>query len=264
MPRPYPAPVATDVLAALDRQEAHLRTLRAELKVDYFGNEGRIKGTVAVLADRQGTFRLDTVSPLGTSLSTTVSDGSSLWILDARSDRFYAGPATACTVASIIGVPLPVRQLVAVLFGVVPRINPASTGAPGVTQAATLWWDAERGREQLHIVGENGLAQTLELTRVGARWRVERSELRNAQGRPLHRMTLEDFQWVESAQGELPTRVELDRPEGAQGPSNVRIRLISRQVNGAVESDAFSLPVPAGMVPTPLRCGGGAGRGALR
>src|SRR5437667_12500731 len=105
--RPYPAPSAEELMAAIRKRSAAIHSLRADTKVDHMGQGGqRVKVTVALLVARGGKLRMEAESPMGGALATLTSDGASFALLDVRNNRFLAGPAKACNVARLIQLAL--------------------------------------------------------------------------------------------------------------------------------------------------------------
>src|SRR5262249_7248566 len=90
---------------ALERMRATLscsRGLRGESKVDYFGEQGRVRGTTLFVMSRPDRIRFDVMSPFGVNLSTLTSDGSQFALLDVGAKVFFMGPASECNVARFL------------------------------------------------------------------------------------------------------------------------------------------------------------------
>lgn len=130
-------PDAQSLLSRLREQQACSRGLSGEGKLDYFGKEGRLRGTVLFMASSPDRVRLDVVSPFGATLSTLTSNGKDFSLLDLRQKVFLRGPASACNLAQFTHVPMPPHGLVSLLRGEPPLLahEPAN---------ATLAWEGGR------------------------------------------------------------------------------------------------------------------------
>src|SRR6187397_2977280 len=88
--------------AALDRMRATLacsRGIQGEAELDYFGEEGRVSGSVLYYASLPDRLRFDVISPFGVTVSTLTSDGKDFALYDLSNKSFLYGPATSCNVA---------------------------------------------------------------------------------------------------------------------------------------------------------------------
>src|SRR6185503_13981125 len=116
--RPYPAPSANELLAAIEAHARQIHSLRAEARVEHTAEGGqRVKVTVRMLVERGGKLRLEAEAPLAGPVATLVSDGQHFALLDLRNNRFFEGPANACNVASLIRIQLAPEDVVSVLMG---------------------------------------------------------------------------------------------------------------------------------------------------
>jgi outer membrane biogenesis lipoprotein LolB len=139
-------PDARALLTHLERQQSCSRGLAGEGKIDYFGKEGRVRGSLMFMVARPDSVRLDVISPFGATLSTLTSDGSNFSLLDLRQKVFLRGPASACNLAQFTRVPLPPHALVSLLGGQPPVLAHDAS-------AASLAW--ESGRYVVRIAGEH-------------------------------------------------------------------------------------------------------------
>jgi len=130
-------PDAATLLARLHEEQACSRGLSGEGKLDYFGKEGRIRGSILFMVSSPDRVRLDVVSPFGATISTLTSDGTAFSLYDLRQKVFLHGPASACNLAQFTHVPMPPHALVSLLRGEPPLL----THAPA---SATLDWEAGR------------------------------------------------------------------------------------------------------------------------
>jgi hypothetical protein len=127
-------PDAAALLARLHEQQSCSRGLSGEGKLDYFGKEGRIRGSMLFMASSPDSVRLDIVSPFGATISTLTSNGKDFALYDLRQKVFLHGPANACNLGRFTHVPMPPHALVSLLRGEPPVL----THTP---PEATLSWE---------------------------------------------------------------------------------------------------------------------------
>lgn len=130
-------PNAEALLARLHEEQACSRGLSGEGKLDYFGKEGRVRGSVLFMASSPDRVRLDVVSPFGATISTLTSNGRAFSLYDLRQKVFLHGPANACNLAHFTHVPMPPHALVSLLRGEPPLLSHAPA-------AASLSWESGR------------------------------------------------------------------------------------------------------------------------
>ena len=109
--------------AALERMHATYECSRGvggEAKLDYFGEEGRVRGDLLYLAVLPEQLRMDVYSPFGAILSTLTTDGTDFSLYDLEHATMLHGPASACNVARFTRVPVPPFALVQLLRGESP------------------------------------------------------------------------------------------------------------------------------------------------
>jgi hypothetical protein len=113
-------PDAATLLARLHEQQSCSRGLSGEGKLDYFGKEGRIRGSMLFMVSSPDSVRLDIVSPFGATISTLTSNGKDFSLYDLRQKVFLEGPANACNLGRFTHVPMPPHALVSLLRGEPP------------------------------------------------------------------------------------------------------------------------------------------------
>ena len=94
--RPPPASTFPSASAALDRMRATYacsRGIRGDAKIDYFDDNGRVRGSVLYKSMLPDQLRFDVYSPFGVMLSTLTSDGQNFTLFDLRQKQFLYGPA---------------------------------------------------------------------------------------------------------------------------------------------------------------------------
>ena len=145
-------PDAQSLLARLHEQQRCSRGLSGEGKLDYFGKEGRVRGSVLFMVKSPDSVRLDVVSPFGATISTLTSDGHAFSLFDLRQKVFLYGPANACNLAHFTHVPMPPHALVSLLRGEPPLLAHQP-------QQMTLAW--ESGRYVVRISSKHQATQEI-------------------------------------------------------------------------------------------------------
>jgi hypothetical protein len=148
-------PDARSLLSRLHEQQSCSRGLAGEGKLDYFGKEGRVRGTVLFMASSPDRVRLDVVSPFGATISTLTSDGKDFSLLDLRQKLFLRGPANACNLSQFTRVPMPPHALVSLLRGEAPLLSHSAADA-------TLSW--EGGRYLVRIQSKHAATEEIAIS----------------------------------------------------------------------------------------------------
>jgi hypothetical protein len=233
-----PASQFPNAEAALDRMRASTacsRALKSDAKIDYFGDAGRIRGSLLYVVAVPDKLRLDIISPFGATVSTVTSDGHDFALFDLRQQEFLRGPANACNLGRFTHVPVPPGALVQLLRGEAPVLvhQPA---------AASIAWESgeyvvriqstRQATEEIHLVP---VAEDYALPYTAQRLRV--TEVRVAQqGIEVYRAQLVGHHAAKmsgprldpdgldppslpsgpSCQAEVPGRLRLQVPDGNQ------------------------------------------------
>jgi hypothetical protein len=236
--RPGPPPTAAQLMAHLRARAAHLPTLRTEAKVDYLAERGeRVKLGMTFLTAPPEQLRIEAESPLGGTVASLASDGKRFELLDARANRFLAGPAAPCNIARLFRVRLTPHDVVEVLGGAAPLLGePVSTG-----------WDPEDGGREVLTLRDGDLTETLRL--APTTWDVRAAEVTRA-GKTLYRLTHDDF--TDAGPGlRLPGRSHVFDPERH---ADAKIRYRDRDVSPKLPPGAFELAAPAGITVENVTC----------
>jgi hypothetical protein len=238
--RPYPAPSAEELLAAVRTRQQKLTSMRAEARADHMGEGGeRVKLTINMLLAEGGKLRLEAESPVGGAVATLTADGQRFSLLDARNNRFLVGPARPCNIARLIRVQLEPEDAVQALTGSAPA---------GGTPAEVGWDSSSGGREMLTLATPDGGRETLWLDSRDRRWDVVRAEKKDAGGRLVWKLAHEDFE--EAGGFRLPKRTTVEDPPHK---ADVQIRFRSREPNVQAPADAFKLE-PKGLKAEEVGC----------
>ena len=148
-------PDAESLLARLHDQQSCSRGVSGEGKLDYFGKEGRVRGSVLFMVSSPDRVRLDVISPFGATISTLTSNGQDFALYDLRQKLFLRGPANACNLAKFTHVPMPPHALVSLLRGEPPVLS-------HTPQQVSLVW--ESGRYVIRIQSKHQATQEIAIS----------------------------------------------------------------------------------------------------
>lgn len=230
---PLPSPEAA--LQGLRVPGQARRSLRASGRLTYYGDKGRVRVRTILLAQRPAAFRVETVSPFDQPLEVMACDGDRVSFMSEG--RLYAGRANRRSLSRLLPLALAPEELVDLLLGGVPS-------GPGF-QAEDIAWDGDRWRL---IVRRLGTEQRAQLWVAPGEQQVTRLRWLESDGSQRLDVRFERFKAVEGA-GQLPHRIIAQVP-GEQG--EVRIRLLSIDVNAALNPGLFTIQPPSGQPVEPL------------
>ena len=89
-PTPSPAQLQQQLQAARSAVQCY----SAEIRLTYFGPEGRLRGSANLLVQRPDHLRYELLGPHGGPLMAAVTDGNSMQAVDYKENRFVHGTAT--------------------------------------------------------------------------------------------------------------------------------------------------------------------------
>jgi len=239
------------------------RGVQAEAKLDYFGDEGRVRGNVLYMAALPDSVRFDVFSPFGVTLSTLTSDGTQFSLFDFKDKAFLYGPANACNVARFTQVPVPPFALAQLLRGEAPVLvhEPAAARIAWEGGEYVVRIDSTRAaKEEIHLEPHPD-----DWARPWAEQRVRVLEVRvEQQGIDLYRAYMADHRAAQTAapredpdgldptvppsgpacQAEVPRRLRLEVPDTDQ-----ELVLRNKEVahNPPLIEGVFRQPVPRGV-----------------
>lgn len=205
-------PTAEDAIARMRATYACSRGVQGESKVDYFGEQGRVRGSALFVTSRPERLRIDVFSPFGVTLSTLTSDGRDFSLLDTSGKQFFFGPASECNVARFLRVPVPPDALVAMLAGEAPVLV-------HTPKDASIAWKS--GAYVVSVRSRHGATEEIRLEPAEEDWarpwseqRVRVREVRVVQqGIELYRAELEGFAATRTAKPRVdPDGIEPDVP----------------------------------------------------
>jgi hypothetical protein len=209
-PPPSRFPSAELALSKMRESQACSRGVRSEGKLDYYGPNGRLRGSLLYLAVAPESVRLDVYSPFGATLSTLTSDGQRFALFDLQKRTLSEGVANTCNLQRFTQVPLPPHAFVQLLRGE----SPVLVHAPN---AATIDW--ESGSYVIRVRSRHQAEQEIRLVPRDAdyllpwsqqRLRVLETRVRQA-GVELYRVEL-------SGHRRATTAAPLVDPDGLEPP----------------------------------------------
>jgi hypothetical protein len=270
-------PSADVALSRMHASYACSRGVRAESKIDYFGENGRVRGNVYYLAALPNRLRFDVYSPFGITLATLTSDGRDFAFFDLRRKVFQYGPANTCNVARFTRVPVPPHALAQLLRGEAPvlRHDPEN---------ASIDWESSflgSGRYVVSIRSTRSASERIELVPRPEDWNRPFAEQRvrvlkvavEQQGYELYSAELVDHRAAKTAppsvdpdgllppvppsgpacDAEVPGRIRLEVPDTKQ---DLILRNDRVHHNPPLEPASFRQTAPAGTRVEYAACGG--------
>lgn len=237
-PASLPAlPSAESALEMLRSRGEERKNLRAMGRLTYFGEKGRVRLKAVLVAERPGSFRFETVSPLEQPLDVMACDGKKIWLLSK--EKLSEGPATPENIARLMPLPLHPEEVVDTLLGGVP------TGARFT--AKSIAWDGEGEKWVLVVSGPNNEVGNLTVDPV--RKVVEKMELLESGGNVRLSVTFADFEAAEGSTAEIPRDLHIVMPSRNH---DVTIKLKEVDVNVELSGSLFTITAPPGVIPEQL------------
>jgi Domain of unknown function (DUF4292) len=246
--RPYPAPTADLLLAALGTQQRAVSGMNARARATSWLGGERVRATVNMLVERDGRLRFEAEVSLQGTVATLVTDGLTFSLLDARHNELSRGPACPANVASLIRIPLAPTEVAAVLLG-----DARLPESPGATPPAVSW-DGRRGLDVLTMSDRDGGALQLLFHGQDAGRELVAAVRVGADGRRLWQTAYEQFETV--AGRRLPGTIRFAERD-ASFDDGVEIRFKDRALGETPPAAAFVLAAPPGVTVKEIGCGAG-------
>lgn len=233
---PIPAPEAParpwdsrEMIESLSRRQEQFRSIRALARVEYAGPEGKRGFQEAVLVERPGRLRLETLSFLGTIYVVTVDDGELIGH-DTREGLWVRGEGTKENLLRLTKIGLEIEEITALLLGL-PPIRPDAA------------WRQEGNSLVFAAPGAAVDVVSFEAAQpVPTRW-----QRINRQGQVELSAIFADYSNTEA--GLFPGRIRLD-----SAPQKRRLELSyqSPELNVAIPPEAFSQRKPGHVTEIPI------------
>jgi outer membrane lipoprotein-sorting protein len=247
-PRPtLHAPVArpvTDVspesiLASFDHRWQLAEELRALARVSVTSPQGRYSTRQTLLWRRPALLRLDTLSFFGQPVMSLVADATHASIYYPAEGAFFQGPASAATLARVIGLPLDVDEVAPLLMGC---IRP-----PPSRQASALYLQTDEGMYLLRFLGAGG--GLIQDAWVDPDQLLPRRVVRYTQhGITAVDIAYSDFRRIAETLP-VPHTLTIWLP---QAETEVSIQFLTVDLNPGLSPAVFQLSPPAGVRISPL------------
>jgi len=244
--RPYPAPVAEALIAALSAQQAAVRGMNARVRATSWLGGDRVRATVNMLVERDGRLRFEAEVTLQGTVATLATDGATFALYDVHKNEFSRGPACPANVASLIRIPLAPADVAAVLLG------DARPPGPIDPATASVGWNAHGGNDLLVLPARGGGTLQFAFHGDGAARTLVAVDRIGAAGAPLWRTVYEDHETVAGVR--LPKTIRFAEGKGSFD-DGVEIDFKDRTINGAQPAGAFTLAPPAGATVVDVGCG---------
>ena len=237
--RPAAGISAEGILAVFDQRWQLAESLRAVARVTVTSAQGRYSTRQTFLWRRPVWLRLDTLSLFGQPVMSLVADAVQASIYYPAEGAFFQGPASAGTLARVIGLPLDVEEVAPLLMG---YIRPVPR-----QQVAAIYLQADDSMLLLRFLdGEGGLIQDA--------W-VDPEQLLP---RRVLRYTRHGLAMVDIAYSDLRLLAETFPAPHAlaiwlpHAETEVRIQFLTVDLNPALAPAVFHLSPPTGMLIRPL------------
>ncbi len=133
-PPPSMMPNAQSAVMRLDATYAGVTGISGSAKIDYLGDKGRVRGDVSVLASGPARLRFAITADVVGAAGEVATDGVKFQADDKGHGRYIIGAAKPCNIARITQVPLPLEELVPMLWGMRPHLE-------GPIKCDSIHWD---------------------------------------------------------------------------------------------------------------------------
>ncbi len=228
---------ARELVALIAARSKQIRSLRAETRMTHRSQQGKVRATVRLMAEREKKMRFDAVSPFDTPMATLVSNGARFVLIDAKKNTYYYGPASPCNIARLIGVVLEADEILAILGGSTPLID---------YDTLTLDWDGRGSAEVLTLHGKQ-LSQTIRLD--GHSLDLLESEIKDRDGHTI--LSIKDSKSRRLGRLRVPMQISIQQPKHN---ADLDITFKHLELNIELPKQAFQLPEPNGLTPKEVQC----------
>ncbi len=260
-------PDAKSALLRLDATYQDVTGISGSAKIDYLGDKGRVRGDVSVLASGPSRLRFAITADVVGAAGEVATDGFKFQADDKGHGRYIVGPAKPCNIARITQVPLPLEELVPMLWGMRPHLE-------GPIQCDSIEWADGHYRLMMSRKTPGALSHELHVTPYPADWDKPWAQQRlrllgvyawSSDSSLVYRVTMKDHQATSTAKpisdpdglnpdvapsGPVVSDVELPRTIRVEVPnkkSDVIFKYTEAFVNPPLIDNAFSLVLKEGV-----------------
>ncbi len=212
-----------------ERNEA-IKSLTAELTVELWKGTDRLRFSQMVAVDSSQRLRIDALSPMGSPISTMVSDGGRLMLYAVSEKRFFIGESSPENLAQLLPVPLDPSELSMLLRGAIPLMD---------ADESLVEWDSDAGQPVLVRVGQTG-RQKISFHSTGG----QVLQIRRWNGEALS-YDVRFARYEGKAPLEVPRRIRLKVP---RGKIEVDMTVKNHRLNIDLPLETFQLKPPRGVV----------------
>lgn len=264
-PPPSVFPDAKTAMARLDATYRDVTGISGSAKIDYLGERGRVRGDVSVLASGPARLRFAITADVVGAAGEVATDGFKFQADDKGRGRYIVGAAKPCNIARITQVPLPLEELVPMLWGMRPHLD-------GPIKCDSIEWTD--GHYTLMTSAKNDLSHELHVAPYPADWDKPYAQQRlrllgvSTWGKDsslVYRVTMKDHAATSTAKpisdpdgltpdvapsGPVVTDVELPRTIRVEVPSkksDVIFKYTEEYVNPPLIDGAFNLVLKEGV-----------------
>jgi len=249
-------PDAAAALAAHRALRRPARVIRAEARVEQWGRDGRIRGTVLMFIERPDHVRFDAMTQFGPAAILT-SDGDRFALTDLRENRYLTGPTCPANIARLLGIPMSSADVARFLLGDTPLMEEAARQTLECTDDGTYL---------VTLTADDGARQEIELDirdwdrespPSEQRLRLVRSELFAPGGDTRWRATFDDYRVIvdpDSVEGlgvAMPFTVRFEHPAEH---ADTLVRFESVDLNVRVPAGAFQQESRPGIATEEVLC----------
>lgn len=232
--RPEADVTADQALGALTARGEAIQTVNAMATLEAWHDDDRVRFRQFLLIQRPDKLRVDTLSPFDQPLAITTSDGEIVSVYSLEKKSFHRGPATPENLARLLSLSMDGEELVALIGGGVPLVNPVRK---------SLDWDADTGRWRLDL---EGVRRRQRLMLEPERLRVTSTTV--WQGDAVQ-YTVQMGQYGGTPPAEIPQRLRVEIPS-----EKLRVDIVVKDftLNEPLDPEAFILTPPVGIEIQPL------------
>ena len=273
-PPPSVFPDARSAVGRLDATYKDVTGISGSAKIDYLGEKGRVRGDVSVLASGPSRLRFAITADVVGAAGEVASDGLRFQADDKAHGRYIIGAAKPCNIARITQVPLPLEELVPMLWGMRPHLE-------GPIKCDSVRWDEGHYTVMMSRATTGAPSHELHVTPYPADWEKPWAEQRlrllgvtawSPDASVVYRVTMKDHAATSTAKpisdpdglsadiapsGPVVSDVELPRTIRVEVPSkksDVIFKYSETFVNPPLIDGAFSLILKEGVPVDESRC----------